>query len=84
MIFFGTLSLVVQTVSNFKAGKNRLCPFKKTGTFNILLKSLLHNQPISDPEFAKGIAKELGLCISRSGIDDRQKIIITHRLSGFG
>jgi uncharacterized protein YpbB len=45
---------------------------------------LLHNQPISDPAFAKGISEELRLCIARSGMDESQKKIITHRLSGFG
>ena len=49
MIFFGRLSLVVQTVSNFKAGEKSFMPTEKESIFNLFVKALLHNQPISDP-----------------------------------
>ena len=59
-------------------------PVQKDRDIQSFVKMLLHNQPISDPAFAKDIGEELRLCIKRSGMDERQKIIITHRLSGFG
>ncbi|NYF24479.1 helix-turn-helix domain-containing protein [Sporosarcina sp. JAI121] len=83
-IFFGRLSLMVQTVSHFKAGEKSFMPVQKDRDIQYFVKSLLHNRPIGDPAFAGEIGKELRLCITRSGINDKQKIIITHRLSGFG
>lgn len=84
MIFFGRLSLTVQTVSNFKAKEKSFMPSQKDRDIQSFVKMLLHNQPINDPVFAKGIGEEIRLCLTRSGIDERQKTIITHRLSGFG
>jgi len=84
MIFFGRLSLVVQTVSNFKEKERSFMPAQKDRDIQTFVKMLLHNQQISDPTFAKGISDELRLCITRSEMDERQKTIITHRLSGFG
>lgn len=59
-------------------------PVQKDRDIQSFVKMLVHNQPISDPLFAKDIGEELRLCITRSEMDERQKIIITHRLSGFG
>jgi uncharacterized protein YpbB len=84
MIFFGRLSLAVQTVSHFKAGEKSFMPIQKDRDIQFFVKALLHNQPIGNPAYAQAFGKELRLCISQSGIDDRQKKIITHRLSGFG
>ena len=64
MIFFGRLSLAVQTVSNFKAGEKSFMPIQKDLDIQTFVKVLLYNQPISDPAFAKGISKELSLCIT--------------------
>jgi uncharacterized protein YpbB len=84
MLFFARLSLVIQTVSNFKAGEHAFMPIQKDHDSQLFVKKLLHKQPISDPAYAGYIAEELRLCIERSGMDDKQKIIVTHRLSGFG
>jgi len=84
MIFFGRLSLVVQTVSNFKEKERSFMPAQKDRDIQTFVKMLLHNQQISEPSFAKGISDELRLCITRSEMDEKQKTIITHRLSGFG
>ncbi len=83
MTFFARLSLVVQTVSNFKAGEKSFMPVQKNYDIQSFVKTLLHEQPISDSKYASQIGDELRLCINRSKIDDRQKIIITYRLSGF-
>ena len=58
-------------------------PIQKDRESQSFVKMLYHNQPISDPAFAKYIAEELRLCITRSGMDDAQKIIVTHRLKWF-
>ncbi|MBO0586609.1 helix-turn-helix domain-containing protein [Sporosarcina sp. E16_8] len=84
MIFYGRLSLAVQTVSNFKAKHKSFMPAQKDRDIQSFVKMLLHNQRISDPVFADGISEEIRLCLTRSEMDERQKIIITHRLSGFG
>lgn len=59
-------------------------PAQKDRDIQTFVKMLLHNQRISDPVFAKGVSEEIRLCITRSEMDERQKTIITHRLSGFG
>ena len=84
MLFFARLSLVIQTVSHFKVGEHAFMPIQKDYDSQLFVKKLLHKQPISDPAYAGYIAEELRLCIERSGMDDQQKIIVTHRLSGFG
>jgi uncharacterized protein YpbB len=84
VIFFGRLSLVIQTVSNFRAGEKSFMPAQKDHDIQSFVKMLLQNQPISEPAFAKSVDTELRLCITRSGIDEKQRTIITHRLSGFG
>jgi uncharacterized protein YpbB len=84
IIFFGRLSLAVQTVSNFKEKQKSFMPAQKDLDIQSFVKILLYNQRISDPAFAKGISNELRLCITRSEMDERQKLIITHRLTGFG
>ena len=63
MIFFARLSLAVQTVSNFKAGEKSFMPIQKDHDIQSFVKKLYHNQPISDPAYAKYIAEELRLCI---------------------
>ncbi|MFJ7933423.1 helix-turn-helix domain-containing protein [Sporosarcina sp. NPDC096371] len=83
-IFFARLSLAIQTVSNVKAGESSFMPIQKDYDIQLFVKKLLHKQPISDPTYASYIAGELSLCMERSGMDDQQKIIFTHRLSGFG
>ena len=38
-------------------------PIQKDRDIQSFVKILLHNQPISDPAFSKGISEELRLCI---------------------
>ncbi|WP_318617239.1 helix-turn-helix domain-containing protein [Sporosarcina sp. YIM B06819] len=83
-LFFARLSLIVQTVSHFKEGQHAFMPVQKDYDSQSFVKTLLHHQPISDPAYARYIAEELRLCIERSGMDNEQKIIVSHRLSGFG
>ncbi|WP_342509807.1 helix-turn-helix domain-containing protein [Sporosarcina sp. FSL K6-2383] len=83
MIFFARLSLAIQTVSNFKVGEHAFMPVQKDYDSQTFIRNLYHKQPISDPAYARYIAEELRLCIERSDMDDNQKIIVTHRLSGF-
>lgn len=83
LIFFARLSLAIQTVSNFKAGKHAFMPIQKDYESQSFVKKLFHQQPIGDPAYAGYIAEELRLCIERSGMDNVQKFIVTHRLSGF-
>ncbi|HJF30967.1 MAG TPA: helix-turn-helix domain-containing protein [Sporosarcina psychrophila] len=84
VIFFYRLSLAVQTVSNFKAREKLFMPAQKDRDIQSFVKMVLQNQPIGDPAFAKGISEELRLCITRSGMEEIQRTIITHRLSGYG
>ena len=51
MIFFARLSLVVQTVSNFKSGEKSFMPIQKDYEIQLFVKTLLHKQPISDTLF---------------------------------
>ena len=83
MIFFGRLSLTVQTVSNFKAGEKSFMPVQKDRDIQHFVKSFLHTLPIDDPAFSRLLSEELRVCFTRSGIDDIQKQVITYRLSGF-
>lgn len=83
LLFFARLSLAIQTVSNFKVGEHAFMPIQKDYESQSFVKKLYYQQPISDPAYAKYIAEELRLCIERSGMDDAQKIIVTHRLSGY-
>lgn len=84
MIFFARLSLIIQTVSNVNAGEKSFMPIQKDRDIQVFVKTFLHKQPLGDPAYASYLGKELRQCIERSGIGDSQKIIITHRLSGFG
>ena len=73
MIFYGRLSLAVQTVSHFKVGEKSFMPIQKDRDIQYFVKTFLLSQPISNPDYAHAFGKELRLCISRSGIVDRQK-----------
>lgn len=81
--FFERLSLIVQTISNIKAGEKSFMPIQKEQAIQDFVKKLLVEQPINDPQFSRIIANELKQCIRKSGMDDLQKVILTHRLSGF-
>ncbi|MFC5588280.1 helix-turn-helix domain-containing protein [Sporosarcina soli] len=82
-MFFERLSLIVQTVSNIGAGERSFMPIQKEQAIQDFVKALLVKQPISEPQFAQSIANELKRSIVQSGMDELQKTILTHRLSGF-
>ena len=83
-IFFARLSLLVQTVSNFKAGEKLFLPTQRDREVQLFVKRLLYQKPIGDQQFSREIGQELYRSIERSGMKDQQKIILTHRLDGYG
>ena len=83
MIFFERLSLVVQTISNFRAGEKSFMPIQREPSIQEFVRKIIAKQPIRDSGFAKGIAEELESSMNRSGMSDIQKMVLTHRLSGF-
>lgn len=82
-IFYERLSLVVQTVSQFKAGEKSFMPVQREQTIQDFVKVIIAKEPIRDPQFARKIADELKRGIRQSEMSDMQKMILTHRLSGF-
>ena len=82
-IFFSRLSLVVQTLSNFKVGEKSFLPLQKDDEIQLFVKKILYGQPISNPTFARQLREELHRVIDKSGMRDVQKIIMTHRLVGY-
>lgn len=82
-IYFGRLSLVVQTVSNFRSGERRFIPTQKSGDIQRFVKQLLHEQPISDQNFALILKEELYYALEKSKMTDTQKVVFTHRLGGY-
>jgi len=83
ILFFERLSLVVQTLSNFRVGKKSFLPIQKNLEIQQFVKRILMRQPISEPEFSRNIMIEIQQSIDRSGMKDIQKSILTHRLGGF-
>ncbi|WP_342512236.1 helix-turn-helix domain-containing protein [Sporosarcina sp. FSL K6-1522] len=84
MIFFARLSLIVQTVSNLRTGEKSFLPIQKEWDIQSFVKKALAYQPIQDPVFASSLGEELRQGMHRSGMGDRQKQIMTHRLAGYG
>lgn len=83
MIFFARLSLTVQTVSNFRAGKRSFMPTEKDYEVQTFVKSLLHKQPIGNPSFSLQLMDELRRCVENSKLTEVQKLILVHRLGGY-
>ncbi|MBE1554089.1 helix-turn-helix domain-containing protein [Sporosarcina limicola] len=84
MVFFGRLSLIVQTVSNFKVGEKSFMPIQKEQDIQTFVRKLLYNQRLDEPAFAYHLSTELKLALNRSEMNESQKTIITHRLVGHG
>ena len=59
-------------------------PTEKEYDIQLFVKALLHKQSISNPSFSHQIMEELRSCIETSEMTDVQKIILTHRLGGYG
>ncbi|MFS0576717.1 helix-turn-helix domain-containing protein [Sporosarcina sp. 179-K 3D1 HS] len=83
LIFFGRLSLTVQTLSHFRAGHSSFLPVQQDRDIQQFVKRLLAQQPIHDPAFAERLQDELEQALVRSGMSDRQKVIFVHRLAGY-
>lgn len=81
-IYFGRLSLVVQTVSNFSMGEKQFMPIQKDADIQRFVKQLLYKQPISEQAFALVLKGELHHALEESKMTDVQKVIFTHRLGG--
>lgn len=82
-IFFSRLSLIVQTVSNFRVGEKSFMPTQRDTEVQQFVKGFLYGKPITDPSFARKIKNELQFLLEESGMDENQKIILTHRLVGY-
>lgn len=83
MIFFGRLSLTVQTLSHFRAGQPSFLPVQKDWDIQHHVRRFLAKSTIQDPAFAGRLKDELEQVLRRSGMDDRQKDIFIHRFAGY-
>lgn len=83
MIFFGRLSLTVQTISHFRAGQSSFLPVQKDRHIQHHVRRLLAKTDIQDPAFARRLKDEVEQVLRRSGMDERQKEIFIHRLAGY-
>ena len=82
-IFFARLSLVVQTVSNFRKGQKSFMPLQRDYEIQLFVRNLLNGYPISDAGFSRQLRLELLQIIDNSRVRDVQKTILTHRLGGY-
>jgi len=81
-LFFARLSLVVQTVSNFRVGVTTFMPLQRDYEIQSFVRKLLNGHPIWDAEFSRQLRVELHQAIEDSQFRDVQKIILVHRLGG--
>lgn len=81
--FYERLSLIVQTLSNFKSDKKLFLPIQKKLEIQQFVKQVLHGLPIGELSFSQQIKEELHQSIERSEMNNIQKIILTHRLGGY-
>lgn len=82
-IFFARLSLIVQTISNFKAGSTNFIPAQRDAEVQLFVRRILRGKPINDITYSRYIKDELTYLIERSGLVEIQKTIFTHRLVGY-
>lgn len=82
--FFGRLSLVVQTVSNFRANSKVFMPTQRDIEVQQFVREILRNQPINEFAFSNRLKDELIELIELSKMKELQKTIFTHRLVGYG
>lgn len=82
-IFFARLSLIVQTVSYFKNGVKQFMPIQRNPEIQHFVKGFLSNYSITDSGFAAQVKMELYEMIEKSGMNDVQKQLFTHRLVGY-
>lgn len=81
-IFFGRVSLVVQTISHFREGNSSYTPINRNRDIQSYVRHILKGQPITNPMFAKSIGDELRRALVASGMTDKQKYIFSCRLTG--
>lgn len=82
-LFFARLSLIVQTISNFKAGSTNFMPTQRDAEIQLFVKRILRGKPINDIAFSHYIKDELTHLIESSSLAEIQKTIFTHRLVGY-
>lgn len=83
-IFFSRLSLTIQTISNFRVGSKLFIPTEKDYEIQTFVKNILYKQPINKPAFSIEIMEELQHYIESSRMVDLHKVILLHRLGGYG
>ncbi|AOV08089.1 helix-turn-helix domain-containing protein [Sporosarcina ureilytica] len=82
-MFFARLSLIVQTLSHFIAGEKRFMPAQRDIEVQQFVKKVLQGHPIEDPNFSHRLKTELRTAFEKSGMEEIQKVIFTHRLVGY-
>lgn len=82
LIFFGRLTLLVQTLSFMREGEATFTPIQRDREIQLFVKQLLVRHPVTDPIFAKQVGDELKKALIMSGMTDTQKYIFTCRLTG--
>lgn len=82
-IFFARLSLIVQTLSQFRVSVKQFLPVQRDPEVQQFVKKVLRNVPIDDPAFALQVKKELVYLFEKSSMDDMQKVIMAYRFVGF-
>jgi len=83
VVFYERLSLIIQTISNFKSGVKLFLPIQKNHEIQQFVKNKLSGLPITDFGFSQQVRQELQKSIEQSGMKDVQKIILAHRLGGY-
>ncbi|WP_438318383.1 helix-turn-helix domain-containing protein [Sporosarcina sp. FA9] len=84
IVFFSRLSLTIQTISNFRVGSKLFIPTERDYEVQIFVKNILYKQPINNPSFSIEVMEELQYYIESSRMVDLHKVILLHRLGGYG
>jgi len=82
-VFFSRLSLIVQTLSNFRVGSKLFIPSEQDYEVQNFVKNILYEQPINNPSFSIKFMEELQYCIESSKMVELHKVILLHRLGGY-
>lgn len=83
-VFFSRVSLLVQTISQFRVNEKSFLPVQKEHEIQVFIKKLLHNKSIGDQILSTHVAWELKQALDRSAMSRVQKEIFTYRLTGYG
>ncbi|WP_210469212.1 helix-turn-helix domain-containing protein [Sporosarcina sp. 6E9] len=82
-VFFSRLSLIVQTLSHFRAGVKSFMPMQNDYEIQLFVKEFLLKQGRLDQAFSTQLFQQLQQSIEQSGMSDEQKVILVHRLGGY-